>query len=97
MFIVTNTLYIKIDCENEVLQALKQYYPSPNTLGFINIEVSYTKRVRDTTEFFIRTLWKTQEDYREWLTYQKESTTITWQQQIQPYIISSKSNAVQLH
>ncbi|MEI4803382.1 antibiotic biosynthesis monooxygenase family protein [Bacillus sp. NPDC077411] len=97
MFIVTNTLYIKIDCENEVLKALKQYYPSPNMLGFINIEISYTKHVRDTTEFFIRTLWKTQEDYREWLTYQKKSTTITWQQQIQPYIISSKSNAVQLH
>ncbi|ENQ3079062.1 antibiotic biosynthesis monooxygenase [Bacillus sp. WLY-B-L8] len=97
MFIVTNMLYIKRNCEKEVLTALQQYYPTPNTRGFINIEVSYTKHGRDHTEFFIRTLWKTQQDYRGWLTYKKKSTTITWQQQVQPYIISSKSNATQLH
>ncbi|HDR7792916.1 TPA: hypothetical protein QCY19_001464 [Bacillus luti] len=91
MFIITKTIHIKYNYENDLLCSLKQYYPSPGTNGCINIEVSHVHRTNDEAEYMIRMLWKTQQDYHTWLSQREESEA--WKHKIQSFILSSKSNA----
>ncbi|MDM5187141.1 hypothetical protein QUF99_07210 [Bacillus sp. DX4.1] len=93
MFIVTKLLHMKFGHETKMIHSLQNYYPSSGTYGFINLEFSRTKRTEHGNEYMIRMLWKTQEDYHEWISQKKEATTVTWNQQFQSYILSSKSNA----
>ncbi|PGO22256.1 hypothetical protein CN984_27665 [Bacillus cereus] len=91
MFIVTKLIHIKYGYENELFHSLKQHSPSYGTQGFINIEFSQVQRINNRAEYMVRMLWKTQQDYHEWLSQRK--TDATWKHQIQNYILSSKSNA----
>ncbi|MDZ5607564.1 hypothetical protein U2I54_10785 [Bacillus pseudomycoides] len=93
MFIVTKLIHIKFGYETKIIHSLKQYYPNSGSCGFINLEFSRMKRTQYGNEYMIRMLWKTQQDYREWISQKKENTTLTWKQQFQSYILSSKSNA----
>lgn len=47
--------------------------------------------IDNRAEYMVRMLWKTQQDYHEWLSLRKNDET--WKHQIQNYILSAKSNA----
>ncbi|WP_377866835.1 hypothetical protein [Bacillus sp. R86525] len=91
MFIVTKLIHIKYGYENELFHSLKRLSPSYGIQGFINIEFSQIHRINNRAEYMVRMLWKTQQDYHEWLSQRKNDAT--WKHQIQNYILSSKSNA----
>ncbi|KEK23794.1 antibiotic biosynthesis monooxygenase family protein [Bacillus gaemokensis] len=93
MFIVTKLIHIKSGYETEIIHSLQQHYPSSGSHGFINLEFSRMKHTQHGTEYMIRILWKTQEDYQEWISQKKQTAITTWQNKFQSYILSSKSNA----
>ncbi|PFD96725.1 hypothetical protein COE15_09090 [Bacillus cereus] len=96
MFIVTKLIHIKFGYEEKMIRSLQQYYPNPGTYGFINLEFSRTKHTEHGNEYIVRILWKTQQDYHEWISQRKETTTLTWKQQFQSCILSAKSNATHI-
>ncbi|WP_459502446.1 antibiotic biosynthesis monooxygenase family protein [Bacillus sp. C1] len=93
MFIVTKLIHIKLGYEEKMIRGLQQYYPNSGTYGFINLEFPRTKRTEHGNEYMIRILWKTQQDYHEWIAQKQKTPTIPWTQQFQSYILSSRSNA----
>ncbi|ABS20920.1 hypothetical protein ACRS6Y_12095 [Bacillus cytotoxicus] len=96
MFIITKLIHIKFGYETEVIQSLQNYYPLSSTHGFINIEFNHIQRTDYGNEYMIRILWKTQEDYHEWISHKKKTGLATWKQQFQHCILSSKSNVIHM-
>lgn len=93
MFIVTKLIHIKFGYEEQIIRSLQEYYPNSGTYGVINLEFSRMKRTEHGNEYMIRILWKTQQDYHEWISQKQETTTMPWKQQFKSYILSSKSHA----